>query len=911
MAYQLRDYQLKGKQMISRAFSQGHKKIMFWAMTGAGKGFSMSDFNNAAVNARQKVLNVMKRRAIIFQTIENYAKYHGLKASPIMGTVKGQDHDNFCQVASIDTLRTRIKSGAYDFLKQFDLIIIDECFPKNHYVETSKGNKTFGWLYDNRENLPLAKSFNEKSGLFEYKKILNVFKNSKKDKLLELKFGLSKLNLTHNHKLLTLDGYKKAKDIDVGDGVIFSEKTSRTVSLMNNIQKDFFVGSVLGDGGVHKLKNNVFRVRVRHDKKTQGDYCKFKASIFNVKTQENVNAGYSRNIQINFSSISYFIKTDNIFKWSLDNLTPIALGVFAMDDGSIDKRTKTQFTFHTENFNYKENLLIKKCLYEKFGIESKIFKYRKYYILRLNKKGTNRLFDIIKNYIHPSLNYKSPVKTLNNIKPEPDLSFFILPLLDKKEISIKSQNVYDIEVEENHNYVVKKSRSKLGIIAHNCHDLTSKSYKMLIWFLEGYEIEFYSDENFEKCKSNFKKYYIGLTATPFRVGTQAHTFWDVVVKPIEAHELRDMGILVKTREFQPFTIDVKGIRLNRNGEFNQEELFERCTQMGVTGDVVKTYKKYGIINGRHLPAMYFCVNKLHAKIQTQAFSDAGIPARYCNDSHSQKERDRAKADLKSGVIWILLNVDLFSTGFDAPFIELGGFLRPTESENLACQQWGRILRPYKICSYCSTEYGGDPTCFKCGFSELKYEKQFAIMLDHAGNMSRHPGKQMIGNSVVYAIREAELNQRDIDHKVEQIGNKPKECPECDAILFHSAIECEYCGYVYGKDDDEFTVLERDGELVEADAEFLREQLKAKIVARFNGYQTAQFTRRWDNTIKYFKIYDDFGDDIFMLKFKLGITPQYEKVLKQKGEQKRKKELNDNVNKLLENLNYTNKAVVNE
>ena len=332
----------------------------------------------------------------------------------------------------------------------------------------------------------------------------------------------------------------------------------------------------------------------------------------------------------------------------------------------------------------------------------------------------------------------------------------------------------------------------------------------------------------------------------------------------------------------------------------------------------------GILIGLLLPAVQSaresarilqCANNLkQIGIGTESFlSNTGTypPARYCDDSHSQKERDRAKADLKIGVISALLNVELFSTGFDAPFIELGGFLRPTESENLACQQWGRILRPYKICGYCSTEYGGDPTCFKCGHNELKYEKQFAIMLDHAGNMSRHSGKQMIGNSVVYAIREAELNQRDIDHKVEQIGNKPKECPNCDAILFPSEIKCEYCGYVYGENDDGFTVLERAGELVEADAEFLREQLKAKIVARFNGYQTAQFTRRWDNTIKYFKIYDDFGDDIFMLNHKLGITPQYEKVLRKRGEQQRKKELDDNINKLLENLNYKNEAVVNE
>jgi len=571
MGYELRDYQLKAKQMISRAFAQGHKKVMLWAMTGAGKGFSMSDFNDTALKSNQRVLNVMKRRAIIFQTIENYAKYHGLKPSPIMGTVKGNDPNNFCQVASIDTLRARIKTGQYDWLKQFDLIIIDEC-----------------------------------------------------------------------------------------------------------------------------------------------------------------------------------------------------------------------------------------------------------------------------------------------------------------------------------------------------HDLTSRSYKTLIWFLEGFDVDHYSDKNFENTKANFKKYYIGLTATPFRVGNRAHTFWDVVVKPIEAHELRDLGVLVPTREFQPFVIDVKGIRLNSVGEFSQNELFERCTQMGIVGNVVETYKKYGFIDGRFLPAIYFCVNKAHAKIQTKAFNDAGIPARYCDDSHTQKERDKAKADLKKGVIHVLLNVMLFSVGFDAPFIEVGGFLRPTESENLAGQQWGRVLRPYKICERCGTEYGGDPTCFKCGSNILKFEKKFAIILDHAANLQRHPGKKMIGNSVVYAIREAELNDRDIAHKNAQLSGKPKECPDCDGILFPSATVCEYCGYEYGdSSDNDPGINEQDGELVEANADFLREQLKAKIESRFKGYETAQRLRRWPNETKYFKIYEDFGNDIFMLNFKLGINETLETNLRKKGEQQRLKDLNSNTEKLLASLNYKNEAVVND
>jgi len=154
MAYELRDYQLKGKNLIRDRFYAGDKRVMFWAMTGAGKGFSMSDFNRDSLANRCSVLNVMKRRQIIFQTVDNYQKYHQINASPIIGAFAGMDINNSCQVASIDTLRNRIKNQNYDFLKKSDLIITDEC-----HDFTSPTYKRFAWwlegyplhLFDEKE----------------------------------------------------------------------------------------------------------------------------------------------------------------------------------------------------------------------------------------------------------------------------------------------------------------------------------------------------------------------------------------------------------------------------------------------------------------------------------------------------------------------------------------------------------------------------------------------------------------------------------------------------------------------------------------------------------------------------------------------------------------------------------------
>jgi DNA repair protein RadD len=130
--YQLRNYQSEGKNLLYRKIKEGKKKIIYWSPTGTGKGLAMSDIAKDITDKGKKCIVILRRRELIFQTRENFEKYHKHLPSVIMGTEKGYLHWAFIQVCSIDTIRIRMKQGGeWDNLKTFDVIIIDECHDTN------------------------------------------------------------------------------------------------------------------------------------------------------------------------------------------------------------------------------------------------------------------------------------------------------------------------------------------------------------------------------------------------------------------------------------------------------------------------------------------------------------------------------------------------------------------------------------------------------------------------------------------------------------------------------------------------------------------------------------------------------------------------------------------------------------
>ena len=137
----LRDYQSETLPMVKAEFERGNRKVIVHLATGSGKGLIMSHIVNKYVNAGMKVLTIMRRRDVVFQTQNNYKRYHGIESSIIMG---GDSTNDKCLsvIASIDTLYRRER------IEDYNCILVDEC-----HDTTSKKYREVLNLLDNCNNL--------------------------------------------------------------------------------------------------------------------------------------------------------------------------------------------------------------------------------------------------------------------------------------------------------------------------------------------------------------------------------------------------------------------------------------------------------------------------------------------------------------------------------------------------------------------------------------------------------------------------------------------------------------------------------------------------------------------------------------------------------------------------------------
>lgn len=117
----LRDYQLKGLDLLRLAFKEGHRRIALDAATGSGKGVWYLHLVQNALDKNRRVLLVMKRRPLVFQTSERFTK-SGIRNSIVMGNEKGFNPAIPFQICSIDTVSQRDQ----EFFKTFDMVIVDE-----------------------------------------------------------------------------------------------------------------------------------------------------------------------------------------------------------------------------------------------------------------------------------------------------------------------------------------------------------------------------------------------------------------------------------------------------------------------------------------------------------------------------------------------------------------------------------------------------------------------------------------------------------------------------------------------------------------------------------------------------------------------------------------------------------------
>ena len=159
-----------------------------------------------------------------------------------------------------------------------------------------------------------------------------------------------------------------------------------------------------------------------------------------------------------------------------------------MDDGSLDKACKNNAIFlHTEGFSLEEQNTIINFFKEKYNFKMSLRNNGKgHYFVRFDTKSSEIIFQNIRKFICPSMQYKLPERHQNyfdeNIIND-NSSADVIKLKEGriKEIKrglhshnpYKAQGVYkyDIEIEDNHNYFCQ------GVLVHNS--------LMKVWYDNG------------------------------------------------------------------------------------------------------------------------------------------------------------------------------------------------------------------------------------------------------------------------------------------------------------------------------------------------------------------------------------------------------------------------------------------
>jgi len=96
--------------------------------------------------------------------------------------------------------------------------------------------------------------------------------------------------------------------------------------------------------------------------------------------------------------------------------SPFSLAVWLMDDGN--KNHKAVF-LNTQQFSKQEQEFLRECLLGNFGLESKInkhwvYKGKQLYRIRVDTKSTKRLYELVKDFLLPSMQYKFPLYPRND-----------------------------------------------------------------------------------------------------------------------------------------------------------------------------------------------------------------------------------------------------------------------------------------------------------------------------------------------------------------------------------------------------------------------------------------------------------------------------------------------------------------
>jgi len=328
------------------------------------------------------------------------------------------------------------------------------------------------------------------SGKVEPRKVINWFENGNTDEFLQFTVykpegnGRAQFAATANHLISTPGGWREAGELLAGDRVLMP-----LPHYLSGQQRQLVLGSLMGDGTVSPKRPHTegpgikSRFRFGHGPK-QNAYAEWKASLL-----EGVPLSISRHskggwmvettplVELDELREAVYVGGKKVFSWDyLKELTPFALAIWYMDDGSFAVRRKDgsagRSDICVQAMDKGSQRRLVALLSESYGLSCKLIERAGKAVVVFDRDGTEALHELISPYVPEAMSYKllqhhrgrgsvvvEPAEKTYELSAVPILDIHVKPLT-------RSMRRFDIEVEGHHNYLVD------GVMVHNSPETT-------------------------------------------------------------------------------------------------------------------------------------------------------------------------------------------------------------------------------------------------------------------------------------------------------------------------------------------------------------------------------------------------------------------------------------------------------
>ena len=390
---------------------------------------------------------------------------------------------------------------------RYRVTIIDECFAWGEPVTLADGSRVpIGQIVD-REMPVEVLSYNEQTGHTEPKPIARWMKKAPHLPCVRVYFDNNRsIVCTFNHKFYTPQGQRHAAELEAGDFVYANYES------ITQHQFEVAAGAAIGDGHLSLTGSKMRgRLRMTHGV-AQLDYLNYKTQLLGdlVATPPNfqpVTPGqFSKVGTYGVSTLSrphlallhdelYQNGRKTITAAYLERVDELGLALWYLDDGSLvtahnhtllksgvqTSYPNSRATLSLNSLTDSEAHVVNDWLHQKWGIESRVCLTAKGPVIWTTLAGTRRLHQIIASFVPPKMQYKLLPEFRDGFEMPEDngqSAGLSLSRVRKVEPEAPPAFVYNIEVEDNHNYFVR------DMLVANCHMLSTTSFNALLKTIE-------------------------------------------------------------------------------------------------------------------------------------------------------------------------------------------------------------------------------------------------------------------------------------------------------------------------------------------------------------------------------------------------------------------------------------------